>query len=125
VQVPARQVSHVAQELTQVPPTPQVRHWVSSQVLWQTPATQAWHRVGLQGPQLPFTHVWQEPHRVWQVPLMQSSQAPHWTRQVPATQAWHAPASQSSALLSMIPSQSSSTPLQISGGSAAEGLWTL
>jgi len=115
----------VAQKLAQAPLAPQARHWASSHVLWQTPAAQAWHWAGLQGPQEPFVQVSHAPHRVWQAPPMQSSHAPHRVRHDPLTQSWHVLASQSTTLLSMMPSQSSSTPLHVSGGSTAKGLRTL
>jgi hypothetical protein len=77
MQMPAVHVSQVAQKLTQDPAPLQVRHWLSSQLLWQTPFTQTWHWDGLQGPQVPFTQVWQAAHRVWQTPPTQLSHAPH------------------------------------------------
>jgi len=125
VQIPPTQVSHAAQVLVHAPPIPHVRQRPLSHVLWQTPEEQAWHWPGSQGPQVPFTHAWQGPQRVWQVPLTQSSQAPHRLRHAPPMQAWQRPASQSVTWSSMMPSQSSSTPLHTSAGSAEKGLWTL
>jgi len=115
----------VSQTLAQIPPPAQARHWFPSHVVTHTPAEHVWHPSGSQGEHVPLTHVSQEPHRVWQVPLTQSSQAPHRLRHAPSMQSWQALALQPEAWSSIVPSQSSSTPLQISGGSTAIGLRTL
>ena len=43
--------------LTQVPPGPQVWHWLASHVLLQTPVTQVWQGATLQSLQVPLTQV--------------------------------------------------------------------
>ena len=43
MQIPPRQLSHVAQVLAHVPLTPHAWHRLLSHVLWQTPEVQAWH----------------------------------------------------------------------------------
>lgn len=57
MQIPPRQLSHVAQVLAHVPLTPHAWHRLLSHVLWQTPEVQAWHWPASQGPQVPFRHV--------------------------------------------------------------------
>ncbi len=83
---PLMQVSHVAQNVMQAPPGPQVWHWVASQVLWQTPLTQVSHRPGSQAAQVPLTQVWHDPHVVWHTPLTQVSHGPHRLRHAPPMQ---------------------------------------